>query len=140
MNFQPEVDRSRIEHFLRALGQAFRHPARLSIVGGTSLVYEGLRQSTLDIDYAVEVENAYHGDLMRQIARLKDQLAVNAEEAAPGDFIPLPSGWRERARFIGRFGELDVFHYDPVNTAVSKLARGHEQDLADVRLLLRAGL
>lgn len=86
------------------------------------------------------MESAYHGDLMRQIAHLKDQLAVNAEEAAPGDFIPLPSGWRERARFIGRFGELDVFHYDPVSIALSKLARGHEQDLDDVRLLLGAGL
>jgi hypothetical protein len=140
VSFRPSVDRPRIERFLRELGRAFRHPARLFIVGGTTLVYERLRESTLDIDYALEVANEHHGEFMRQLARLKDQLAVNVEEASPADFIPLPSGWRNRAQFVDRFGQIDVFHYDLVSTALSKLGRGHERDLTDVRLLLDANL
>ena len=76
---------------------------------------------------------------MRQIARLKDQLPVNVEEASPADFIPMPSGWRERSPYVGRFGQIDVFYFDPVSTALSKLDRGHDDDLAAVRTVLAAG-
>jgi hypothetical protein len=139
VSFRPNVDRQRIDAFLRELGRVVRRPARLYLVGGTTLVYEGLRRATLDIDFTVELDPAFHGDFMRRLAELKDRLAVNAEEASPGDFIPLPSGWHDRARFIDRFGQVEVFHFDPLSTALSKLARGFEEDFADVRALLRAG-
>ena len=109
VSLPPSVDRRRIDRFLVELGRAFRHPARLYLVGGTTLVYEKLRGTTIDIDFAVDVDPDYHAEFMRQIARLKDQLAVNVEEVSPGDFIPLPSGcigsdeklsirWREHGR------------------------------------------
>ena len=44
------MDRLRVHYFLVKLGMAFRHPARLYLVGGTTLVYEGLREQSLDID------------------------------------------------------------------------------------------
>jgi hypothetical protein len=140
MSFRPDVDRARIDHFLRELGRAYRDPARLYLVGGTTVVYEGLRRTTAGIDLGIDVDPAHHGDLMRAIARLKDQLNVNVEEASPGDFIPLPSGWRERSPCVGRFGQVDVFHFDLVSTSLSKLGRGYEQDLADVRSLIAAGM
>lgn len=136
----PDVDRSRIDLFLRELGRRFRHPARLYLVGGTTLVYESLRGATLDVDFAVEVDPAYHGDFMRTISVLKDQLPINAEEASPAGFIPLPTGWQGRSPFVGRYGQVEVFHFDPVSTALSKLARGFEEDLRDVQLLLSRGL
>jgi hypothetical protein len=139
MSLRPNVDRARIHSFLTELGRAFRRPARLYLVGGTTLVYEGLREITLDIDYALEIDNAVHGDFMETLARLKHRLAVNVEEASPGDFIPLPPDWRDRLKFIGQFGQIEVFHFDPVSTALSKLARGYEHDLADVRTLITAG-
>lgn len=140
MSLRPDVDRQRIERFLRELGRAFRHPARLYLVGGTTLVYEQLRRTTMDIDFTVDVAPAHHGEFMRQLARLKDALAMNVEEASPADFIPLPSGWQERARYLGRFGQVEAFHFDPLSTALSKLARGFEEDVVDVRSLLQAGL
>ena len=139
MSLRPSVDRRRIEQFLRELGRAFRGPARLYLVGGTTVVFEGLRGATLGVDLAVEVDPAHHGELMRQVALLEDRLPINIEEASPADFIPLPSGWAERSRFIGRFGQIDVFHFDILSTVMSKLARGHEQDLADVRAIVAAG-
>lgn len=49
------VDQQRIEYFLQRLGQQFRKPGRVYLVGGTTMVYEGLRQQTLDIDLALEI-------------------------------------------------------------------------------------
>lgn len=139
MTFRPIVDRERIERFLSELGRAFRHPARVYIVGGATLVYERLRRATLDIDITVEVDDMHHGELMRQVARLKDSIPVNVEQVSPADYIPLPSGWRERCPYVGRFGHIDVFHFDLVSTSLSKLDRGHDADLEAVRTLLAVG-
>ncbi len=35
--------------------------------------------------------------------------------------------------------DFNVFHFDPYSTALSKIARGTEEDLNDVLALLRAG-
>jgi hypothetical protein len=138
MNTRQLANRSRIEFFLQRLGERFRHPARLYLVGGTTMVYEGFREQSLDIDLTIDVPPADHAELIQAIRALKDELALNVEEASPGDFIPLPKGYRERAQFIGRFGSLDVFHFDLYSTALSKIARGTEEDLSDVSALLRA--
>ena len=45
---RPPIDRLRVHYFLVQLGITFRHPARLYLVGGTTLVYEGLREQSLD--------------------------------------------------------------------------------------------
>ena len=52
---RPPVDRLRIHYFLVKLGIEFRHPVRLYLVGGTTLVYEGLRHQSLDIDIHYEI-------------------------------------------------------------------------------------
>jgi hypothetical protein len=74
------------------------------------------------------------------IARLKEDLDVNVELASPADFLPRLPGWRERSLFVGQFGRLQVFHYDPESQALSKLERGHRRDLEDVRQMVRLGL
>ena len=138
MSTRQLADRARIEFFLRRLGERFRRPARLYLVGGTTMVYEGFREQSLDIDLTMDVPSADHAELIQAIRALKDELALNVEEASPGEFIPLPNGYRERAQFIGRFGSVDVFHFDLYSTALSKIARGTEEDLNDVVALLRA--
>ncbi len=132
------VDRQRIEHFLHRLGERYRGRGRLYLVGGTTDVFEGLRTRTLDIDLTFEVAPADESALVQAIRELKDLLSVNVEQVSPADFIPLPAGYRDRCEFIGRFGELDVFHFDLYSTALSKIERGTEQDFADVRALLDA--
>ncbi len=133
---RPPIDRLRVHHFLVKLGIEFRHPARLYLVGGTSLVYEGLRDQSLDIDIAFELEDAHAAEFVHIIRRLRDEMQVNVEQASPGDFIPLPAGWKERAKFIGRFGKIDAFHFDLYSTALSKIERGREGDFQDVLTLL----
>ncbi|HEY7492036.1 MAG TPA: hypothetical protein VIH59_13120 [Candidatus Tectomicrobia bacterium] len=55
MSLRQQVDRIRIEGFLQRLGERFRQPARLYLVGGTTMVFEALRLQTLDIAAALEV-------------------------------------------------------------------------------------
>lgn len=139
MSLRQSVDRERIREFFGQLGKRFGAPAKVYLVGGTTLVFEQLREQTLDIDVVLEVAPRDHGNLVRAIRDLKDELSVNVEEASPGDFIPLPPGHGGRHRFIERFGRIDVFHFDLYSTALSKIERGRTQDLEDVLALLRAG-
>ncbi len=102
------------------------------------MVFENFRAQSLDIDLTFEVASEEHAALIQAIRELKNQLALNVEQVSPGEFIPLPYGYRERAVFIGRYGQLDVFHFDLYSTALSKIARGTEEDFGDVIALLRA--
>ncbi len=124
---------------MEALGRRFRRPGRVYLVGGTTLVYEGFRAQTLDIHLTYEIAEADHAEFMRTLQELKRALAINIEEASPQEFIPLPAGSQERARFVGRFGQLEIFHFDAYSVALSKIERGQEADFADVLALLKAG-
>jgi hypothetical protein len=135
----PAVDRERIRTFLRALAERFRRPARVYLVGGTTLVFERLREQSLDIDVVFVVADDHHGELIQAVRELKQSQRINVEEASPGDFIPLPTGYENRHEYIERFGQIDVFHFDPYCTALSKIERGKTQDLEDVLLLLQCG-
>jgi hypothetical protein len=139
MSLRSPVDQAAIREFLRQLGERYRRPGRLYLVGGTSLVYEGYRSMTLDIDVAIEVQPEDHGQFVGALRELKDRLSINVEEASPGDFIPLPPGYEDRHEYIGRFGQLDIFHFDFYSMALSKIERGQRQDMADVLALLNHG-
>lgn len=134
------VDARRIEEFLRTLGKRFRHAARLYLVGGTTVVLKGLRAQTLDIDLTFEVDRSHQEEFFNVIRELKDALDVNVEQVSPADFIPLPDGFESRAIYVGRYGSVDVYHFDPYSTALSKIERGTEKDFDDVVAMVRGGL
>ena len=54
--------------------------------------------------------------------------------------LPCPAGWEDRSPYIGRYGRLDVFMFDPVATALSKIERGTSRDVDGVLALLSAGI
>lgn len=103
------------------------------------MVYEGLCQQTLDITISFEVDDQDRSAFVEAVRVLQERLSLNIEETSPADFIPLPSGYRERSPFIGRYGQLEVFHFDLYSTALSKIERGTESDFADVLSLLQSG-
>ena len=67
------------------------------------------RQATVDADLKLDPEPE---GVFEAIVKLKDELDMNVELAAPDDFIPPVPGWRERSPFIARYGSVDFFHYD----------------------------
>jgi hypothetical protein len=78
--------------------------------------------------------------LLRELVALKTALNINVELASPGDFVPLPPGWRERSRLIGHEGNLTFYHVDFYAQALAKILRGHDKDTRDVQAMLDRGL
>jgi hypothetical protein len=109
---------------------------RIYLTGGSTAVIEGWRETTVDVDLRFEPEA---DELLRAIPALKELLGVNVELASPPDFIPELPGWRERSPHVVREGRVDVYHFDFYSQALSKIERGFEQDLADVREMIERG-
>lgn len=137
MSFRDSVNRHRIEEFLNQLGKRFRGTGQVYLVGGTTMVYEGFRTQTLDIDIAFDLNPTDHTEFIHVVRELKEEMQVNVEEASPGHFIPLPSGYETRCQFLGQYGKLEVFHFDPYSMALSKIERATAEDFSDVLALLK---
>lgn len=131
------ADRERIRRFMRALGQAAPAETRVYFTGGATAVLEGWRDSTIDIDIRIVPE---HDALFRAIPGLKEQLHINVEMASPDQFIPVRAGWEARSPFVAREGRVSFHHFDLTAQALSKIERGHAQDVRDVREMLARGL
>ncbi len=131
------ADASRVRALARELGRVAREDTTIYLTGGATAVLEGWRQSTVDVDLRLEPDS---DELLRRIARVKDELDVNVELASPPDFIPEVPGWRERSPFVFREGKVTVRHFDPYSQALSKIERGFELDLSDVQAMIERGL
>jgi len=131
-----EVTADKLRRFLEALGQRVTGPGSVYLTGGAVALLEGWRATTVDVDLKLDPEPA---GVFEAIAALKDELDLNVELAAPDQFVPALQGWRERSRFISRHGPVSFYEYDPYGLALSKIARGLDRDLGDVRQLLDRG-
>ena len=137
MNGERNLTKDKLLKFLDRLGASARTDGACFITGGASALLLGWRDTTIDIDLKFDPEPA---GIFDAIPGLKRSLEINVELAAPSDFLPALKEWRERSKFVGRYGHLEVFHYDFVSQALSKLERGHAKDLLDVTEMLRRNL
>lgn len=122
---------------MEAFADAAEHDVRIYLVGGTTAVLIGWRSSTVDVDFVMRPDD---DAIFRSIPRLKDALQINVETASPLDFIPVPAGWEDRGLFIERLKRVEYYHFDLYAQALSKVERGHRQDLEDVRAMIERGL
>jgi len=130
------ADAERIARLARELGRVVPSGTRMYLTGGATAVLEGWRESTVDIDVRFEPDA---DAALERIRDLKDELAINIELASPLDFLPPLPGWQERSRFRLSEGNLEVFDFDPYSQALSKLERGFDLDMADVRSMVDSG-
>ncbi|HVT02775.1 MAG TPA: DUF6036 family nucleotidyltransferase [Thermoanaerobaculia bacterium] len=126
---RPAVSIERLRRFMGELGRASEVVATVYLVGGASALLIGWRDSTIDVDLKLIPD---HDSLYRAIRRLKEELEINVELAAPDDFLPALPGWEERSPFIATEGRVTFRHYDFYAQALSKIERGHSRDLKDV--------
>jgi hypothetical protein len=131
--------RERIATFLHELGRRFSGRGALYLAGGSMLVYEGFRPRTIDVDYRIELTAGDDTQFIQALRAAQRAVNLNIEPASPADFIPLPSGWRERSRFLTQEGGLSVYAFDLLSTALAKIERGQERDIDDVLALCRTG-
>lgn len=122
---------------IERLAVAASSPLRVYLVGGTSAVLMGWRDSTVDADLMIKPEDEA---LLRAIPAIKEALEINVELASPADFIPLPSGWEDRSPLIVQRHGVSFHHFDFYSQALSKVERGHRQDVTDVKAMVDRGL
>jgi len=130
------ADADRIRRLAKELGRSVPPGTRMYLTGGATAVLQGWRESTVDIDVRFEPDA---DPALRRIKELKEALDVNVELASPLDFLPPLPDWQARSPFRFREGNLEVFDFDPYSQALSKLERGFELDLEDVRSMVRSG-
>lgn len=136
LSVREAADAERIERLARELGRVVPPGTRMYLTGGATAVLEGWRESTVDVDVRFEPDS---DAALERIRDLKEELALNVELASPLDFLPPLPGWQERSRFRLREGNLEVFDFDPYSQVLSKLQRGFDLDLADVRNMVDSG-
>lgn len=83
------------------------------------------------------IEAADEDEMITAIRRIVEQMQINVEFASPGDFIPIPTQWVAQAKYIGRYGSIEAFYFDFYSLALSKIARGSDRDLINVKLLVQ---
>jgi hypothetical protein len=137
MNGDKNLTKAKLLKFLGRLGASASTLGTCFITGGGSALLMGCRDTTIDIHLKFDPEPA---GVFEAIPGLKRDLQINVELAAPSDFLPPLKQWRERSRFIEKYGQLEVYHYEFVSQALSKLERGHAKDLLDVTEMLRRKL
>jgi hypothetical protein len=122
-----------LQKFFQRLGEQISTPATFYLLGGSALCMLGSPRETLDVDYSVEDAPPEINTVLKQLAA---ELRLDLEAVPMAEFIPLPPEAQQRRRFVGRYGQVDVYIFDLYSIALSKIARGFESDLEDVEFLL----
>jgi hypothetical protein len=122
---------------MKALGREAQGSGCIFFTGGASALLIGWRESTVDVDIRLDPEPP---GIFQAIAKLKQELNINIELASPQDFLPQLPGWRDRSVFIGKRGQIFFYHYDFTAQALSKLSRGFDRDMKDVRAMYQKKL
>ena len=131
------VTSNALETFLRQLGERIQQPVTIYLLGGSALLLLGSPRETLDVDYSLE---PVAPEVEKTLNSLAKELKMDLEAVPLAEFVPLPPAAGKRRRFIGRYGQLEVYIFDLYSIALSKIARGFESDLEDVQFLLAQGL
>lgn len=129
------ITKETLQTFMKSVGKVLKKNATFYLTGGSTAIFFGFRAGTIDIDIAGDMD-----ELFSQIPALKEQLQINVELAKPTDFVPNLPGEKKRHILIGNFGKATFMHFDPYSQAFSKIVRGHETDIADVKALIHQGL
>jgi hypothetical protein len=134
------VTAAAIQQFIQRLAERYGGAGTLYLLGGGALCLLGSPRETRDVDYAFEVAPEEVERFRAALAGVAAELQLDLEDVPIAEFMPLPPKAAERRRALGRYGQLDVYIFDPYTIALSKIARGFEADIEDVVFLLRAGV
>jgi len=126
-----------LRQFFERLGESLTAPADFYLLGGSALCLLGSTRETLDVDYSIEDASPETEAVLRKLAI---ELKLDLESVPLGEFIPLPPHADQRHRLVGQFGNASVYIFDLYSIALSKIARGFEADLEDVKFLLDQNL
>jgi len=126
---------NKIKDFLTKLGQRYPTSATLFLLGGSALSLLGSPRLTLDLDYVGN--DLQLNDFQQTMQQVANEMHVEVEAVPIAQFVPLPIGVDNRKLWVGQFGNLTVYIFDPYTIALSKIDRGFDTDIEDVVFLIR---
>lgn len=126
----------KLQQFMEELARRGRGRGSVFFTGGATALHFRMREQTIDIDIKLDPEPE---GVFEALAELKNKLDLNVELASPADFIPVAPDWRERSIFVAQVGHIGFYHFDLCAQILSKIERGHVQDLSDARGFLDHG-
>ncbi len=133
-----EVTRGRLSRLMAAIASnapSAGGPYRVYWVGGSTAVWSGWRDSSIDVDLFTEQE-----ELFRDVQWMKEHLNINIEFARPEHVVPPLAGAGDRHVFIEAVGPVQFYHYDPYSQLFSKVVRGFARDLDDAQDFVGSGM
>lgn len=117
----------KIENFLKSKG-AF---AEIILIGGLAMEFYGSSRYTTDIDGEIQCSEEIYFELIDFLKN--EKLSFNLSENISGwGIIPLPEGYRKRAKTVYETENLRFKILDPLDFIFSKLLRGTEEDFSDI--------
>lgn len=132
------INSLQLEEFFNAVGERCEPSSTLYLLGGGALVLLNGSRPTMDLDYVGHDLNV--NSLQVLMAQIATEMQIELEAVPIDEFVPLPKNAHQRAIFVGHFGELSVYIFDPYTIALSKLDRGFEADLDDIAFLIQEGI
>ena len=129
-----------LQTFLRRLGERYPGAGDFYLLGGSALCLLGNPRTTVDVDYMIELDVGSVEQFEAAVAKLAAEMRLDVEAVSLAEFVPLPPQAYQRRRLVGRYGQLNVYIFDPYSIALSKIARGFEADLEDVIFMLHEEL
>ena len=121
----------------REVSNRYCEPAQVYVLGGGALLLLGSTRPTVDIDFfGNDVDKT---DIQLTIDDVAKEMSIDVDAVPLDEFIPLDYDSTSRHRFITKYGNLDVFVFDPYSICISKLDRGFDYDIDDIVYLVRNG-
>lgn len=130
------LTKRKLDLFMEELAARAGSSGNVYFTGGATALLLDLREQTIDVDIKFEPEPR---GVFEALAELKNRLDINVELASPADFIPVTPDWKERSRFITQKGVVGFYHFDLAAQVLSKIERGHAQDLEDATGFMKYG-
>ncbi len=133
------VTQTDIEQFLLALGKSYHKRARIYLTGSSSLIHLGLRPGVaLTIDVLPDAPD--EEEMITAIRQTGERQQIDVLFTSPEDFVPIPIHWKTQTRYIVRYGTIEAYYFDFYSLALSKIERGSDRDLYDLRLLIEQNI
>ena len=111
------VTSAAIQQFIQRLAERYGGAGTLYLLGGGALCLLGSPRETRDVDYTFEVATEATPRFRAALAEVAVELQLDLEDVPIAEFIPLPPEAAERRRALGRYGQLDVYIFDPYTIA-----------------------
>ncbi len=127
------VGRDQVFFALREIDRRVGADGCLYLIGETSHVVEGWRDWTTQIEFFADIAAGHRPSVVHAVEEVSRDVGAEIIEEFPGDLIPLPDGYADRARDLSDSSQLEglrcrVRHFDPYSVVYRFVARGDEPD------------